>query len=58
MKPRICVATMAGTVATSAVPSTIAPRLLKLATEQRTRRCLPSESSTMPRRSPLYETMT
>ena len=50
---RICAATRSGTVASIAVPSMTAPRLAKLAIEQRTLRVLPNMSSTMPRRSPL-----
>jgi hypothetical protein len=55
---RICAATISGTVASIAVPSITAPRLAKLEIEQRTLRVLPNMSSTIPRRSPLYDTIT
>ncbi len=51
-------ATIEGTVASSAEPSTSAPMLWNEGTETRTVRWISSTSSTTPRRSPLSETIT
>jgi len=56
--PELDRATMSGTVANIVVRSIAAPRLVKLEIDERTTHPLPSMSSAMPRRSPLYDTMT
>jgi hypothetical protein len=54
----MCSATILGTVASSDVPLTTMSKLARLAIEHRTLRDRSRASSTIPRRSPLYETMT